>query len=91
MKTGIRRPKLHKPTKGQKNYLKQGLKSLKRALTMGAKPTAPGQNWYTPKAVRAQYLMGFRGGHNAHQGGLEKARRVRQMATHKCINPEAWT
>jgi hypothetical protein len=80
MKTGNRRPKLHKPTKGQKSYLKQGLKALKKLMRGATGGTKKDQNWFTPKAVRAQYLFSLRGSHTPHQGGAEQARRVRQMA-----------
>ena len=93
MKTANRRPKLHKPTKGRKNYLKQGLRAIKKAIRLAAGPTnREGQHWMTPKAVRASYLLGFTGNrHTPHQGSKECARRVRQMKEHKCINPEVWT
>ena len=92
MKTANRRPKLHKPTKGQKSYLKQGLKALKKLMAGTAGPTKrEGQTWYTPKAVRASWLLSLSGSHTPHQSGKEKARRVRQMKEHKCINPECWT
>jgi hypothetical protein len=81
VKTAIRRPKINKPSKGMKQNLKQGLKSIKKALAMAAGPTnRTGQTWYTPKQVRASYLFSLRGSHTPHQGDQEKARRVRQMA-----------
>lgn len=81
MKTAIRRPKLNKPTKGQKNYLKQGLNAFKRAIAMAADPEPrKKQHWYTARAVRASWLLGLRGSHMPHQGAQEKARRVKQMA-----------
>jgi len=81
---------MHKPSKGQKNYLKQGLKAIKKAIAMASGPTnRKGQYWMTPKAVRAAYLLGF-GNHTPHHGNQERARRVRQMQEHKCINPECW-
>ena len=89
MKTANRRPRLHKPTKGMKKQLKQSLKAFKKAIAMATGPTNKSQNWLTPKAVRTSYLLGFMG-HKPHQGGGEKARRVRQMNEHKCINPEVW-
>jgi hypothetical protein len=94
MKTGNRRPKprnLKGPTKGMKQLMSQGIKSLKNIMASAAGPTQRKQNWLTPKAVRSQWLLGFMGNHDAHQGGKEMARRVRQMQEHKCINPECWT
>jgi hypothetical protein len=83
MKTGNRRPKprnLKGPTKGMKQLMAQGIKSLKKVMSGAAGPTKKDQNWYSPKAVRAQWLYSFAGSHTPHQGGAEQARRVRQMA-----------
>ena len=94
MKTGNRRPRIRTskaPNKGAKNYLKQGLKAIKKAVSLASGPTNRKVNWNNPVAARHRWLAGFTGGTNAHQGGQEKARRVRQMAEHKCINPECWT
>ena len=92
MKTAIRRPKINKPTRGMKTQLKQGLKSLKKMMARAAGPThREGQHWMTPKAVRANWLLYLTRGHMPHQGHQEKARRVRQMAAHKCIDPGSWT
>jgi hypothetical protein len=94
MKTGNRKPKIRNlkgPTSGIKRQLAQGLKSLKRAMRGAAGPTNKATNWNRPAEVRARWLSGFMGGISAHQGGQECARRVRQMAEHKCINPEVWT
>jgi hypothetical protein len=93
MKTGNRRPKprnLKGPTAGIKRQLAQGLKSFKKLMANASGPTNRKQNWMTPRAVRASYLLGFHGSHTAHQGPKECARRVRQMQEHKCINPETW-
>ena len=92
MKTAIRRPKINKPTRGMKTQLKQGLKALKKMMARAAGPTnREGQHWMTPKAVRANWLLSLRGSFDHHQGPQEKARRVRQMAEHKCIDPGSWT
>ena len=91
MKTAIRRPKIHKPTKGMKKQLKQGLKAFKKMIREAAGPTnRKDQEWYTPKAVRAQWLASFVGKHTPHQAAQERARRVRQMQSHKCIDPGSW-
>ena len=91
MKTANRKPKLNKkPSKGMKNFIHQGVKSLKNIMSKAAGPTNKKQNWYTPKQVRSMWLYSLRGSHMPHQGGQEKARRVRQMEEHKCINPEVW-
>jgi hypothetical protein len=83
MKTANRKPKLNrKPTKGMKSFFKQqanGLAKALRAITSAA-PDMTKQNFYTAKAVRAKWLYSLRGSHMPHQGGQEKARRVRQMA-----------
>lgn len=92
MKTAIRRPKMHKPSKGQKTYLKQGLKAFKKAIVSAMGPANPNQWFRSAADERTRWLGGYRfTNHNPHQGGQEKARRVRQMAEHKCINPECWT
>ena len=93
MKTANRRPRLNKkPSRGLKKRLHQAYKGMKKAMALAAGPTkSTGQKWYTHKAVRASWLLSLRGSHMPHQGGQEKARRVRQMAEHKCINPECWT
>ena len=77
-----RAPKVNKPTKGQKNYLKQGLKSLKKILALaGPTENATPRNWMTPRAVRASWLLSHsRSKYTPHQGAQEKARRVRQRA-----------
>ena len=82
MKTGNRKPKLNKkPSKGMKNFFKQGVKSLKNIMRKTSGPTQrPDQQWYTHKAVRASWLLSLRGSHMPHQGPKECARRVRQMA-----------
>ena len=91
MRTANRKPKVRKvPSKGAKTYLKQGLKALKKTIALASGPTNKDQNWFTPKAVRAQWLASFTGNHSPHQGAKEKARRCRQMIAHKCINPETW-
>jgi len=84
-----------KPTKGQRQFLAQNAKAQRKLLAMQVSPRkqitdavkekfAKLQNWY--------HKMKFlRGKHTPHQGKQEKARRVRQMAERKCINPEAWT
>jgi hypothetical protein len=81
MKTGNRKPRLNeKPSKGMKQLMKQNLKSLKKlaARVTGSAPKQ--QNWYTPKAVRAKWLLSFKSGsYMPHQGPQECARRVRQM------------
>ena len=93
MKTGNRKPKLNKkPTKGMKNFFKQGAKALKSVMAKASGPTQRADQWWkTHKAVRSEWLLSLRGSHMPHQGGQEKARRVRQMAEHKCINPECWS
>ena len=83
-----RAPKIKKPSKGMKNFLKQGVRGLKKAVRSLTK--SDDSHWYNAAAARHQWLSGFHGGHTVHQGGQEKARRVRQMKEHKCINPEVW-
>ena len=85
-----RAPKIHKPSKGMKNFLKQGVRGLKNAMRKATADPSLKVNWNRPKEARARWLSGFRGGNQPHQGGQEKARRVRQMREHKCINPEVW-
>ena len=92
MKTGNRRPRLNqKPSRGMKQRMHQAYKAMKKAVALAAGPTnREGQYWMTPRAVRANWLYSFTGNHTPHQGAQAKARRVRQMAEHKCINPCAW-
>jgi hypothetical protein len=82
MKTGNRKPKLNKkPTTGMKQFMKQGANTLKKVMRGVPVPGATKKNWYTPKAVRAQWLLSFKSGrYMPHQGPQECARRVRQMA-----------
>ena len=82
MKTGDRKPKLNKkPSRGMKRFMKQNLRSLEKAVKRIAHPGQKEQKWFTPKAVRAQWLGSFhRGNYGPHQGPQECARRVRQMA-----------
>lgn len=93
MKTANRKPKLNKkPSKGMKNFFKQGIKSLKNIMARASDGTQrPEQWWHTPETLRDMWLYSFSGNHTPHQGNQEKARRVRQMTEHKCINPECWT
>lgn len=90
--------KNHKPNRGQKQYLAQNAKAQTKAIALAAVATgvkkgvtdamkkkwAEVANWYW----KTRFL---RGTYTPHQGNQEKARRIRQMAEHKCINPEAWT
>ena len=83
--------KSRKPNKGMKQFLAQGMKSLRKALAKAAGPTKrPDQWWHTPEAMRSMWLLRIHGKWKHHQGAQEKARRVRQMLMHKCINPETW-
>lgn len=68
-------------------FLKQGRSAMKAIKSV---IDSKEQWWHTPQSLRASYLLGF-GHHTPHQGAQEKARRVRQMREHKCINPEVWT
>ena len=77
-----RAPRVKKPSKGMKNYLKQGLRAFKKAVALAAGPTKKKTSWINPKAARYAWLNSFSGGHTPHQGHQEKARRVRQMANH---------
>jgi hypothetical protein len=83
MKTAIRRPQLHKPTKGMKTQLKQGLKSLKKVIARTVGPIrSEGQKYLPHSYFRTQWLGSMRGSFMPHQGPKECARRVRQMANH---------
>jgi hypothetical protein len=84
-----RAPKIHKPSKGVKNFLKQGVRGMKNALRKAVDPKNK-VNWNNPKAARAHWLRGFLSDVKPHQSGKEKARRVRQMTEHKCIDPGSW-
>ena len=88
--------KHHKPTKGQKMHMQQKYKAQNRRKALKEARTGMEQitdamkarwrklsNWYW----KTRFLTGK---YTPHQGNKEKARRVRQMAEHKCINPEAW-
>ena len=88
MKTAIRRPKIRKPVKGMRMFLKQGIVNMK-AIVKSVIPK-PKQWYYTHAETRGMWLARLAGSHKPHQGHQEKARRVRQMAEHKCINPEVW-
>ena len=81
MKTAIRRPKMHKPSKGMKNFFKQQKKSLIKALTgFKGKNFHNEQWWHTAKAMRSQWLTSHsRSKYKPHQGAQEKARRIIQM------------
>jgi hypothetical protein len=78
MKTAIRRPKIRKPVKGMRMFLKQGMSNIKQVVkSIIPKP----KQWYhTHSEMRLMWLSGLRGSHMPHQGAQEKARRVRQMA-----------
>jgi hypothetical protein len=91
--------KKHRPSKrGANLYKAQNAKAQSKALALAAVATgakaavtdtmktrwAKVANWYR----KTRFL---KGNYTPHQGKQEKARRVRQMAEHKCINPEAWT
>ena len=89
MKTAIRRPKIRKPVKGMRMFLKQGITNIKE-IVKSVIPK-PKQWYYTHAQSRSMWLASLRGSHMPHQGGQEKARRVRQAAAHKCIHPGAWT
>ena len=82
MKTANRKPKLNeKPSKGMKQFMKQGANALKKVMRGVPVPGGPKKNWYTPKAVRAKWLLSFHtSNYRPHQGPQECARRVRQMA-----------
>lgn len=84
MKTSNRKPKLNKkPSKGMKQLMKQNFTALKKVAAQVAGAAPKKQNWYTPKAIRASWLLSFHGGsYTPHQGPQECARRVRQMANH---------
>ena len=63
--------------------MKQQYKSLKRVMSRATGGEKPAQNWLTPKAVRAGWLMRMNTSkYVPHQGANEKARRVHQMANH---------
>ena len=77
MKTAIRRPKIRKPSKGMKQFLKQNTpaKIVKKIFGVGEQ-----KQWYhSLKAMRSMWLDGFDTGHTPRQGAQEKARRVRQL------------
>lgn len=91
--------KKHRPSKrGTNLYKAQNAKAERKALSLAAAVTgvkkgvtdairekwAKLANWY----YKHKFLEGK---YTPHQGNQEKARRVRQMKEHKCINPEAWS
>lgn len=83
MRTGNRKPRLNKkPSKGMRQQLKQrtnAIKSKLRKLSHDFRTRE--QKWFTPRAIRAQWLHSFNTSkYKPHQGEQEKARRVRQMA-----------
>jgi hypothetical protein len=69
--------------------MKQSMGSIKQVIKSII--PKPKQWYYTHAQSRSMYLAGLRGTFVRHQNNKEKARRVRQMAEHKCINPECWT
>jgi hypothetical protein len=82
MRTAIRKPKLNKPDRGMKMFLKQKRKSLSNAAAKFTRKLAtPKQKWLSSKAVRAKWLLSHRSSsYMPHQGPQECDRRVRQMA-----------
>jgi hypothetical protein len=92
MRTGNRKPRLNKkPSRGLKMRMHQMYKGMKKAIAKASAEPMKGK-FINPHMARQQWLSGFHTtNHRPHQGGQEKARRVRQMAAHKCINPECWT
>jgi hypothetical protein len=78
MKTAIRRPKIRKPVKGMRMFLKQGMSNIKQVIKSVI--PKPKQWYYTHSQMRSMWLTGLRGSHRPHQGAQEKARRVLQMA-----------
>ena len=84
-----RAPKMRKPVKGMRMFLKQGFNNAK-AVIKSIIPR-PKQWYYTHGETRSMWLARLRGNNTPHQGGQEKTRRVRQMRQHKCIDPSSWT
>lgn len=81
MRTAIRKPKIRKPVKGMRMFIKQARNSLKKIVKSVVNPNKKKQWWYSSKQVRAMWLRGFNSSrYMPHQGAQEKARRVRQMA-----------
>jgi hypothetical protein len=88
--------KTHKPSKGQKKFLAQNAKALKKSVALASVTSAKNS---IPEAMKAQWRKlanwywksrFLKGKYTPHQGNQEKARRVRQMTERKCINSEAW-
>ena len=77
MRTAIRKPKINKPSKGMKNFLKQCRKVGTAIKSIIPKP----KQWYhSGSYMRSQWLASHsRSCHTPHQGAQEKARRVRQL------------
>ena len=79
MRTAIRKPKIRKPSKGMKMFLKQGMNAIKQVVkSVIPKP----KQWYhTHEYMRVFWLRSHsRSKYKPHQGPQEKARRVSQMA-----------
>jgi len=76
MRSAIRRPKIRKPSKGMKQFLKQNriIQAIKSIIPKKK------QWWYSPRESRAMWLGRFNTSkYRPHQGEQEKARRVWQM------------
>jgi len=97
----VNRGTKHKPSKGHNMFRAQNRKAqakrdnLKRAKLAGKPEKKTFTEQMKQQWLRLQrwYRMSryLRGRHTPHQGPQEKVRRIRQMAEHKCINPECWT
>ena len=78
MRTAIRKPKVRKPVKGMRMFLKQGMSGIKQVIkSVIPKP----KQWYhTGAYMRSRWLSSHsRSKYKPHQGAQEKARRVRQI------------
>lgn len=89
MRTANRKPKIRKPVKGTRMFMKQSVMNIKKVVKSII--PKPKQWYYSHAESRGMWLAKLAGNFKPHQGHQEKARRVRQMREHKCINPEVWT
>jgi hypothetical protein len=80
VRTAIRKPKIRKPVKGMRMFIKQAHNSLKKTISSVINPNRKKQWWYTSKQVMATWLRRLNTSrYMPHQGNQEKARRVLQM------------